>query len=89
MCNRKRLVLLMLSLHLYGSVISMDSNNSTPGALNNNNNNKTNTPVIPQPNISNEEKTDTVHLGEKDLGQLMKMCNESYQIPISNQKRFL
>lgn len=75
--DRLKFIYFTMIVHLYCGVNSLDSNNSMLGTLN------SNTPVMLQSNISNTGNADTVALGENDLEQVIKMCNESYQIPIS------
>lgn len=79
--GRLKLILYAMIVHLCCDVNSLDSNNSMLNTLNTNNNN---TPVMLRNNVSTDGKTDVNQLGENDLVQVMKMCNESYQIPLSN-----
>lgn len=67
----------MMVVYLCCGINSMDSN-STLSTVNNK------TPVVPQSNVTDSEKTETSMLGETDLALALKICNESYQIPISN-----
>lgn len=78
--GRRSLIFLAMILHLYCVVNSMDSKDSMSRTPNNT------TPMILQNNVSNSGKTDdAVHLSEMDLSEVMKKCNASYQIPISNE----
>lgn len=77
----EKLILLAVIVHLYCGVDSTDSNNLTLSTRNNN------TPVMLQNNVSNTGgAVDTVHLGENDFSQVMNQCNETYQIPLSNER---
>lgn len=71
----------VMIVQLYCGVNSMEANNSMLSSTA-----KNNAPVMLQSNGSMNGRTDGVQQGEKDLSQVMKWCNESYQIPISKKR---
>lgn len=75
--DRNKLILFTMVAYLCCGVNTTDSN-STLSTINNK------TPTMPQSNVTYSGNTDTFTIGETDIGQAMKICNESYQIPISN-----
>lgn len=75
--NKFYFILFTLVLCSFYVVDSVDMTNSTLSTVNNK------TPVVPQSNVTNNEKREMFNAGEIDVSEAMNICNESYKIPIS------